>query len=183
QLQKNFPNDNKLLKVLRMIEAISHAEMEEFRNSKEIIRELYEDKNEKNYHDYMLLAELAFMSDYKLARRIMTEAIKQMENQESPDQQDLMKGYLVLGEAEEQLGKFKRAIKYYKQGLSFVEEDTQLNKYMVIYLHFKIGMLYTTLNETEQAITYLQKTNELNDKTDNDYSDIKVYSLVAMAKT
>src|SRR5699024_11627586 len=131
QLQKNFPNDLKQLKVLRMIEAISHAEMEEFRNSKEIIRELYEDKNEKNYHDYMLLAELAFMSDYKLARRIMTEAIKQMENQESPDQQDLMKGYLVLGEAEEQLGKFKRAIKYYKQGLSFVEEEIHLNKYMV----------------------------------------------------
>ena len=183
QIQTNFPNDLKQLKVLRMIEAISHAEMEEFRNSREIIKELYEDKSKKNYHDYMLLAELAFMSDYKLARRIMTEAVKQMENQETPDQQNLMKGYLVLGEAEEQLRKFKRAIKYYKRGLSFVKEDTQLDKYMVIYLHFKIGMLYTTLNETDQAISYLQKTNELNDETDKDYSDIKVYSLVAMAKT
>src|SRR5699024_5192871 len=115
QIQANFPNDLKLLKVLRMNEAISDAEMEEFHNTKEIIKELYEDKSEKNYHDYMLLAELAFMSDYKLARRIMTEAVKQMENQETPDQQTLMKGYLVLGEAEEQLRKFKRAIKYYKR--------------------------------------------------------------------
>src|SRR5699024_6608087 len=169
-------------KVLRMIEAISRAEMEEFRNSREIMKELYEDKSKKKYHDYMLLAEQVFMSEYKLASRIMTEEVKQMEYKETPDQTNLMTDNLDLGEYEEQLRKFKRAIKYYKRGLSFVKEDTQLDKYMVIYLHIKIGMLYTTLNETDQAISYLQKTNELNDETDKDYCDIKVYSLVTSAK-
>lgn len=183
QLQNDYPNDRKLLKALKIINVISHAEIGEFQKSKEMIQRLYDDSIDKDYHHYMVLAELAFMSDYKLARRIMTEAVRKMENEESPEQENLLKGYLVLGESEEGLNKFKRAIKYYNRALDFVREDNQLAKYMAIYLHFKIGMLYTNLNETEQAISYLQKTNELNDRSGADYADIKVYSLVAIAKT
>lgn len=179
---KQFPDDTELNKFLAMINAISHAEIGEFRESKEIIERLYHDSSKTESKKLIQLAELAFMSDYRLSRRIMTDAIKILEDEKAPDPFILNRCYLVLGEAEEHLQKYKRAIKYYRKGLDYFKETEQHdnNKYIVIYLHFKIGMMYSTLQETDQAIRYFKETNEL---ADEEYSDIKAFSLVGLAKT
>lgn len=56
QLQNDYPNDRKLLKALKKINVISHAEIGEFQKSKEMIQRLYDDSSDKDYHHYMVLA-------------------------------------------------------------------------------------------------------------------------------
>lgn len=177
-----FPHDENLKRLLAIIDAISHAEMGELKAAGEIIEQLYYDSSKKEGKDLIQLAELAFMSDYRLSRRIMTEAINVLENEGTSDSLTLTRCYLVLGEAEEHLQKYKRAIKYYQKGLNLFEDTKQQSqdKYMIIYLHFKIGMLNSTLQETDEAIHHFKKAN---DHADEQHTDIKVYSLVGLAKT
>ncbi|WP_176555787.1 tetratricopeptide repeat protein [Virgibacillus ndiopensis] len=172
-------NDSKdFIQVLLLIEAISHAEIGEYRAAAEIIQKLYSETNTEESSKLVMLGELAFMSDYKLARRIMSNAVKQMEEEQESDRIRLARGYLVLGEIEEKLEKFVRAIKYYKVGLTYFQEDDQRDKYMILYLHFKIGMLYSTKNDQTQAIDYLEKTIELADEN----PEMKINSYVSLAK-
>ncbi|MGY0692146.1 hypothetical protein ACW2QC_05040 [Virgibacillus sp. FSP13] len=166
------------MKLLMLLEAVSHAQIEEFRKSSEIIQQLYNEAESMSGNELITLGELAFMSDYKLARRILSDAVKRMEADAESDRIKLARGYLVLGEAEEQLEKFTRAIKYFKQGLIYFQADDIRDKYMILYLHFKIGMLYSTKNEQKEAIEYLQKAVELADEN----KEMKINSLVSLAK-
>src|SRR5699024_9169836 len=121
-----FPNDKNLKNLMDIIDAISHAEIGEYKASKEIIDRLYYELNSKETSQLIQLAELAFMSDYRLSRRIMTDAIKVLENEKTPDLFMLTRCYLVLGEAEENLQKYKRAIKYYQKGLRYYKETEEM---------------------------------------------------------
>ncbi|WP_188454607.1 tetratricopeptide repeat protein [Virgibacillus oceani] len=172
-------NDNKeLIKVLLLMEAISHAEIEEYKASAEIIQQLYGETDPIKTSELVMLGELAFMCDYKLARRIMSTAVKQMEAVNESDRIKLARGYLVLGEIEEKLEKLVRAIKYYKQGLTYFQNDDKRDKYMILYLHFKIGMLYTEKNAKAEAVEYLEKAIDLA----GDYPEMKINSYVSLAK-
>jgi len=179
QFREKYPNNKDLSRTLTMIEAICHAQMNEHHAASTIIQTLYQNTSEKSSQDLIILGELAFMSDYKLARRIMTEAVKQMEEEDEQDRIKLARGYLVLGEAEENLEKYIRAIKYFKKGLSYFTEEDQRDKHMMLFLHFKIGMLYSTLNEADEAIKYLEETLLLVNEDDR---NIKINSLVSIAK-
>ncbi|WP_106497836.1 tetratricopeptide repeat protein [Lentibacillus sp. Marseille-P4043] len=178
QLRDKYQDNKQLVELLMLLEAVSHAQIEEFRRSSEIIQQLYNDADSMSGNELITLGELAFMSDYKLARRILSDAVKRMETEAEPDRIKLARGYLVLGEAEEQLEKFTRAIKYFKQGLTYFQADDIRDKYMILYLHFKIGMLYSTKNEQKEAIEYLQKAVELADEN----KEMKINSLVSLAK-
>jgi len=177
-----YPDDENLNEFLDILNAISHTEIGELKASKEIIERLFRNADKNKEINLVQLAELAFMSDYRLSRRIMTEAIKRLGNEPEPDSLTLARSYLVLGEAEENLQKFKRAIKYFQKGLQYYQTTNQANKdnHLPIYLNFKIGMLNSTLHETEEAISYFKRTNEL---AVNQHADIKAFSLIGLAKT
>ncbi|WP_163970850.1 tetratricopeptide repeat protein [Oceanobacillus halotolerans] len=179
--RESYEGDNaKLIQKLLKVEAICHAQIGENRAASDIIRGLYQDKTAQTSSELILLGELAFMSDYKLARRITSEAVTQMEQEEETDRIKLARGYLVLGEAEENLEKLPRAIKYYKQGLTYFQEDDRRDAYMILYLHFKIGMLYTMRNDAENAVAYLEEVIVL---AGEEHLNMKINSLVSIAKT
>ncbi|WP_165769135.1 tetratricopeptide repeat protein [Virgibacillus profundi] len=178
--RQKYSTDEKLKELLSIVEAVSHAQIGENSTSAEIISSLYKSSSRMTSDDLILYAELAFMSDYKLARRIMSEAVKQMENDEETDRIKLARGFLVLGEAEENLEKFARAIRYYQRGLTYFQDDDNRDKYMILFLHFKLGVLYSTVNNSEEAINYLNKTVEL---AGDDHPEMKINSLVSIAKT
>ncbi|SEQ64763.1 Tetratricopeptide repeat-containing protein [Virgibacillus subterraneus] len=175
-LRENNELHNVLVKKLWMVEAICHAEIGESRAASEIISKLYMDDDS----DLMLLGELAFMCDYKLARRIMSAAVKQMEEEEETDRIKLARGFLVLAEVEEKLEKFVRSVKYFQKGLGYFEEGDNRDQYMILYIHFKIGMLYSMQNKGEESISYLNKVIEM---AGNDNEELKIKSLVSIAKT
>ncbi|WP_164217949.1 tetratricopeptide repeat protein [Virgibacillus sp. YIM 98842] len=163
-----------------LVEAISLAQIGAAKESAEVISSLYHNPSGHTVDGLIELGELAFLSDYKLSRRILSEAVKRMENDIEEDRIKLARGYLVLGEAEENLEKFKRAVTYYKKGLNCFEESDKRDQYMILFLHFKLGVLHSTINKPEDAIYYLDKTIEL---AGEPHKDIKINSLVSIAKT
>ncbi|SFD45987.1 Tetratricopeptide repeat-containing protein [Lentibacillus persicus] len=168
--------DRELRDKLRMVEAISHSEIGEVKASSDIISELYHDST----IEWMLLGELAFMCDFKLARRILSSAVKEMEESGEMDRIKLARGYLVLAEAEENLEKYVRAIKYFKKGLTYFQDNEAPDQYMILYLHFKIGMMYSMKNEADESLHYLNKVIEL---AGDSNEELKINSLVTIAKT
>src|SRR5690625_2682633 len=180
QIREKYQSNAELQKILLLVEAVSYAQTGDLEASAEIISELYNSMPLAT-DEIVLLGQLAFMCDYKLSRRIMSKAVEKMEKEIETDQEKLARSYLVLGEAEENLEKYIRAVKYYKKGLNYFQqlEEREQDQHMILYLHFKIGMLHTTLNEAEEAVTYLNKTISL--AGENDY--IKIHSLVSIAMT
>lgn len=175
-LQEEVTSDQELMQKLKMVDAICHAEIGEMKAASDIIYDLYEEEDS----DLALLGELAFMCDYKLARRIMSAAVKQMEDNKEADRLKLARGYLVLAEAEEKMEKFVRSIKYYQKGLHFFQENDSRDQYMTLYIHFKIGMLHSVQNDTEESVSHLHKVIEM---AGADNPELKIKSLVSIAKT
>ncbi|ALX47287.1 tetratricopeptide repeat protein [Lentibacillus amyloliquefaciens] len=175
-LRSNEDLNRELRDKLRMVEAISHSEIGEAKASSEIITELYQDST----IEWMLLGEMAYMCDFKLARRILSAAVKEMEENGEQDPIKLARGYLVLAEAEENLEKYVRAIKYFKKGLTYFQGDESPDQYMILYLHFKIGMMYSMRNEADESLHYL---SNLIDMAGDSNEDLKINSLVTIAKT
>lgn len=168
--------DSQIIRNLNVIGAICHAEMTEYKAASNIISELYQDAK----NDLMMLGELAYMCDYKLSRRIMSAAVKQMEENNETDRIKLARGYLILAESEEKMDKVVRSIKYYQQGLDYFKEGDDRDDYMILYIHFKIGMLHAVLNNTEESITYLDQAILLAGDAN---PELKINSLVSIAKT
>ncbi|MFD1363392.1 tetratricopeptide repeat protein [Lentibacillus salinarum] len=168
--------DRQLADKLKMVEAICHSEMGEVKAATDIISELYHDST----IDWMLLGELAYMCDYKLARRILSAAVQMMEETDTVDRIKLARGYLVLAETEEQLEKYARAIKYFKTGLTYFQANETPDQYMILYLHFKIGMMYSMKNEADESLEYLNKVIDMAGDTNQ---ELTINSLVTIAKT
>ncbi|WP_096271261.1 tetratricopeptide repeat protein [Paucisalibacillus globulus] len=163
---------------LSILEATCYSQVGEGKKAADIIKDLYEGDYKKEVDDIILYGNLAFMCDYKLARKIMSDAVKQIENEESFEPLKAASAYLVLGEAEENLQKFVRAIKYYKRALTFIQNKEQESQ-MILFLHFKLGALHARNQENDEAITYLQRTLELSTETD---VEIRINSLVSLGK-
>ncbi|WP_197482132.1 tetratricopeptide repeat protein [Oceanobacillus sp. Castelsardo] len=176
QFREEHEMDPGLERILSLVDATCYSQIGEGKHAAEIIRIMYENSHDKSIDDLILYGNLAFMCDYKLTRRIMSDAVKQLENEEGFDRLKTAHAYLALGEAEENLEKYVRAIKYYKKGLSFFPEE---DKQMILFLHYKLGALHSLINETGEAIEYLQKTIEL---TGENNKEIKINSLVSIAK-
>jgi tetratricopeptide (TPR) repeat protein len=177
--QEKYETRDGLARMLSLLDATCYSQVGEGKKAADILRNLYENSNETSIDDLILYGNLAFMCDYKLTRRIMSDAVKLIENDEEFDLMKAASAYLVLGEAEENLEKFVRAIKYYKQGLTYIQNEKEPDNQMVLFIHFKLGALHSMTNRIDEAIAYLQKTLELASETD---MEIKMNSLVSIAK-
>lgn len=169
--------DAELINNLKMIEVICHSQIGEPKQASEILRGLYDDNPDLDM--LMQLGELAYMCDYKLARRIMSAAVKQLDGNDI-DRIRIARCYLILGETEEKLDKLTRSIKYFKKGLTYFEDADERDHHMILYLHFKIGMLYSTQNKEDESVEYLRKVINMAGDTD---IELKIRSLVSIAKT
>ena len=175
--RENHKINKELARILSLIEAACYSQTGEGKLAAVMIRNMYEESENQSIDDLILYGNLAFMCDYKLVRKIMSDAVSQIESQEPVDKTKAAFTYLVLGEAEEHLEKYVRAIKYYKRGLNYMQEEQDNQN--VLFLHFKLGALHSIINETDEAIVHLQKTLELANETN---LEIKMNCLVSIAK-
>jgi len=174
----NHEIEEKIEKLLDIIDAISHSQIGDGKSASKIIDSLFQNISEEtDVDDLILYGNLAFMCDYRLTRKIMSYTVKQMEDNGEADSLRLAQSYLVLGEAEENLEKFSRAIKYYERSLAIMQDNEQ-DEEMVLFLHYKLGALHSAINETDQAIRYLEKTLEL---AGDHNEEMKINSLVSIA--
>src|SRR5690625_220896 len=122
QFRKNHEVNEQLATVLSLIDTTCHSQIGEKQQAVAILMNLYNNAQDASIDDLILYGNFAFMCDYKLARRIMSDVVKRMEKEETYDREKLAHSYLMLGEAEENLEKYIRAIRYYKRGLAYFEE-------------------------------------------------------------
>lgn len=156
--RETYRDNPDLVHMLWKVSAISHAEIREYHLAKEIISKLYDDNASSTLEDLVTLGQMAFMCDYKLARRIMSDAIKKTETMDDVSPEVVSGIYLILGESEENLDKPKRALKYYKKGLESLDAQSEAEPYIKMFLAFKIGMLHTTLKEHDASLEYLKRS-------------------------
>lgn len=179
EFRAKYHDNTDLVTTLWKVSAISHTEIREYRQAQEIISDLYYGDTSNTVEELVTLGQLAFMCDYKLARRIMSDVIKKAES-EYDISGDVISGvYLILGETEENLQKPKRALKYYKKGLDSLDTQREDENYIRVFLAFKIGMIHTTLEEEESALNYLKRSLEYADGT---IPQLKINSLVGIGQ-
>lgn len=178
--RKKHEVNESLSRSLSLFEATCYSQTGEVKKAADIITTLYRDSSEKLVDDLIIYGTIAYMSDYKLSRRIMSDAVKQIDKEEPFDQLKAARAYLLLGQTEEKLEKFVRAIKYYSQSLTYFQEAKEQDQQMILFLLFKLGELHSLIKETENAIAYFEKTIELADTENN--IKIKLNSLVSIAK-
>jgi tetratricopeptide (TPR) repeat protein len=117
-------------------------------------REKYEGMNDSER--LLSLGELATQINAKVARRILSQLVKQMGEGSHKSPQIAGKAYLLLAEVEENLQKFPRAIKYYQQGLALFSAD-DAPRPLQSFIYYKIGMLYSAIGNKDEAIHSLKK--------------------------
>ncbi|MEQ6391074.1 tetratricopeptide repeat protein [Bacillaceae bacterium S4-13-58] len=179
--------DKPLERILLLLDATCHSQLGEGKRGAEIIMDLYKE-SEKNRQvpvtttidDLLLYGNIAFMNDYKLARRILSDAVNQIEKQEDFDPMKAASTYLILGEAEEQLEKLVRATRYFEQGLAYFQKANEVDKHLIAFLHFKLGTLHSSLNKIDEAIKHLQKAMELAGELNN--IEMKINSMVSLGR-
>jgi tetratricopeptide (TPR) repeat protein len=180
QFREKHDVNEDLARSLLLFDATCYSQIGESKNAADAVMRLYQDSNDKSIDDLILYGSIAYMCDYKLARRILSDAVNQIENEKPFDEMKAARTYLLLGQTEDKLEKFVRAIKYYSRSLTSYERAKEQDKQTILFLHFKLGELHSMIREEDVAINYLEKTIELAGVEDN--QEVKINCLVSIAK-
>lgn len=97
--RENHTLNDELAKLLLLLDATCLSQVGEGKKAADIIERIYQDSNGKLVDDLILYGNLAFMCDYKLTRKIMSDAVKRINH----DPIKAAHAYFILGEAEEHL--------------------------------------------------------------------------------
>lgn len=174
-----FEVDDSLNHLLLLLEATACAQANNPERAKHIIHTLYNNDDKKSIDDLLLYGNLAFMADLKLARRIMTDAVKQLESAEAVDVAKAGQAYLVLGETEEHLRNLVRAARYYEKALDYATRDEENRESLILFIHFKLGAIFSLRNETDEALNYFEQAIE---RAGDDNEEIKINCMLSIAK-
>ncbi|GAB3060132.1 tetratricopeptide repeat protein [Virgibacillus ainsalahensis] len=124
------------------------------------------------------MGEIYFYIDLKKARRTITKAMKIFEEIYDDNHLDIAQGNLMLGELDENMGAFPRAINYYKRALDQFNAFYEENHFMCVYAYSKIGTLSIKANELMEAKNYLEKGLALS----KDFANIRLQFLHALGE-
>ncbi|MFC0016061.1 MULTISPECIES: tetratricopeptide repeat protein [Allobacillus] len=178
-LQEKYQENSELVHVLTLINAISYSQVGEQKQGAAIIQGLYEELENPTIDDLLLYSHIAFLSDYKLARRIMSEAVKQFDDEDDVDHYKKSQAYLLLAESEEKLQKFGRAIKYYTIALDQLDSDVDEEYDLVLYQMIKLGNLHSIKKQNDDAVHYFKQVVEL---ANDGFVQYKIDSLISLGK-
>ncbi|MDQ0158253.1 tetratricopeptide repeat protein [Alkalibacillus salilacus] len=175
----NYEMNERLHYTLTLIEGTCLAQTGDTNEASDALKALYDQQQDLSIDNLFLLSNIAYMNDYKLTRRIMSNTIKLLEAEEEVDHDKAAHGYLLLGEVEEQLEAYVRATRYNEKALAYLGEMDNPDRETVLFLHYKLGALHSRQNDIEEAINHLNTTLEL---AGDEYLDIKANSLVSIAR-
>ena len=105
------------------------------------------------------IGEIYFFIDLKEARKIITKAIKWMDDTYKYKEEylDIAKAVLMLAELDENMGNLPRSINYYKKALKELQQFYKDDHFMIVYVYSKIGTLSIKTFKLNQAKEYLKE--------------------------
>ncbi len=176
-VKESYQNDENVIYRLFLLELLSNMQLDRREAAEMSLNTIYSKTPDNDSERLLILGELATDVNPKLARKILSQLVKLSDEESQGSSKIVGKAYLLLAEVEENLQKFPRAIKYYQQGLAlFSVDDTP--KALQSFIYYKIGVLYSSIGNKDEAIDSLKKGLELaNDQVEN-----KIPILVSLGK-
>ena len=100
EFRDKHETNESLARSLSLFDALCYSQLGESKKAIDLVMKLYQDSTEKSMDDLITYGTLAYMCDYKLARRIMSDAVTQIENAQTLDESKAAQAYLLLGQSE-----------------------------------------------------------------------------------
>ncbi|MDY0396205.1 tetratricopeptide repeat protein [Virgibacillus halophilus] len=180
ELREQYQLNDETENILSLLSAVCYIQMKEYDKATAIIRTLFEKAEADDADNLLFLSEMAFMCSVKLARRIATAALKQMETSDFSDRFKLARCFLILGESEEKMDKLPRSAKYYRKALEHFHGGEERDQHMILFLHFKLGMLYAAMNQVQDAVNFHLKVIEMSPEKEQE--NLRIHSLISIGK-
>lgn len=181
--QKAVPSTHPV--ILESVNALSevYIQIENYEKAVELYQHLLEAYQEagdqiSEARTFLRIGEIHFYINLKEARKIITKAIKQLDEIYQQDHLDIAKAVLMLAEIDENLSNFPRAINYYKQALRQLMQFYEEDHFLIVYVYSKIGTISIKTFKLKQAKEYLEKGLRLS----KNYPKIRQQFLYALGK-
>ncbi len=160
--RQSLPETHSLL--LQTIDLLSNTfiQMESYQQARDLYQERLKKHREAGNHlltgkTLLKMGEIDFYLNLRQARKTTGEALSVLEHAVGEKNIEISRAHLLLGELEENMGKFPRAVKHYKYALEQLEHFYEPEHFMVVFAYAKIGTLAMKANDLEEAKTYLEK--------------------------
>ncbi|GGA71455.1 tetratricopeptide repeat protein [Ornithinibacillus halotolerans] len=177
--QDKYEVNNGLARIFSLLKATCYSQTGEGKKASDIVSNMYENTNKAAIDDLILYGNLAYMCDYKLSRRIMSDVVSRLSDDKGIDYNQSARAYLILGQAEENLDKIRRAVKYYNRSLDYLQKEQPQDNELILFINYKLGGLYSKINEIDKAIQYLEQTIQLADESNQ---EVKINCFVSIGK-
>ncbi|MFC3040610.1 tetratricopeptide repeat protein [Virgibacillus xinjiangensis] len=133
--------------------------------NKEILKEHQQAENRQAEGRTLLkIGEIYFYIDLKQAHKTIRQAMKLLTDIHGDKHLDIAQGNLMLGELDENMGKYPRSLKYYQRALESLETFYTKDHFMIAYAYSKVGTLSIKAGEMLKAKEHLEKGLELTEK-------------------
>lgn len=174
--KKSYQNNENVTYGLLLLELLSNMQLNNKEAAERNIEILYSKTRDHNVERLLIIGELASDVNLKMARKILSQLVKLLEEEAQKSSQIIGKAYLLLAEVEENLQKLPRAIKYYQQGLAIFSELEGSKGFLSI-VNYKMGNLYSSIGNKDDAIESFKKALELTELDEG-----KIPILVSLGK-
>ncbi len=174
--KKFYQNNENVTYGLLLLELLSNMQLNKKEEAERNIETLYSETQDHDRERLLIIGELASDVNLKLARKILSQLVKLLEEETQKSPLITGKAYLLLAEVEENLQKLPRAIKYYQQGLAIFSDMEGTEGFLSI-VNYKMGNLYSSIGNKDDAIESFKKALEL---TEHDEGKIPI--LVSLGK-
>ncbi|WP_033827067.1 tetratricopeptide repeat protein [Bacillus andreraoultii] len=118
-------------------------------------------------HTLIKIGEVYYYTDLKQARSAIMKALKIFEESNDVSHEDKIKALMMLGEIDENMANYPRAVNYYKKALEHLLFTKQNPHPILVFTYARIGMLLIKLDKLVAAKDYLEEGLELSDRFPN----------------
>lgn len=159
---------------LDVINIISNAyiKIENFESARlpyEKLLQEYQKRNDQAEVASTLLkiGEIYYYTNLKQARSSIMKALKIFEETFEAGHEDIIKALMMLGEIDENIGNYPRAVNYYQKALGQILTTRQNTDAIVVYTYAKIGMILIKMDKLAEAKSYLEEGLTLSENFPN----------------
>jgi len=170
--------------VLDVINMISNAyiKLEHFEQARLLYEKLLQEYQERNDQakvasTLLKIGEIFYYTNLKQARSSIMKALKILEKTFAAGHEDIIRALMMLGEIDENIGNYPRAVGYYQKALGQILTNEHKDA-IVVYTYAKIGMILIKMEKLAEAKSYLEKGLGLSE----DFPNIRLQFLYGLGK-
>jgi tetratricopeptide (TPR) repeat protein len=181
--RKKLPEEHPIFIELIQVMSNAYIELEKYDQALSLYENILNKKidAEDKFGEALILlriGEIDYYKDLKQARSNIMKALNIFQELGEQVQKYILKAYLMLGEIDENIANYPRAINYYKKACQVIEKQDRHNQAMIVFIYSKIGMISIKMNELDKAKLYLEKGLPISES----FANIRMQFLYGLGK-